>query len=118
MSRQIGPFEWKVLATIDRLGDEAWGSKLRVSLNKSLKRDVAIGQLYLTLSRLTRDEFISFEIMDPEPQRGGRSKKRFRLEATGRQALVRTVADVKDPVVLHPKENEHDECKRRPAEAA
>ena len=90
--RLVGPFELKVLAAINKLGDQAWGSKLRAELTENLGREVAIAQLYSALSRLDDSRFISFEIMDSEPQRGGRSKKRFHLETEGRRALDEAAA--------------------------
>lgn len=105
--REVGPFELRLLASINGLRDQAWGSKLRRDLSDDLGRDVAIGQLYLALSRLERDGFIASEKMDPEPIRGGRSKKVFRLEAPGVRALERTAALLSAPGALHLQESTH-----------
>lgn len=59
-------------------------------MSELLGRDVAIGQLYLALSRLEQKGFISSSKTDPEPRKGGRSKKVFRLEAPGLSALEST----------------------------
>lgn len=88
----VGSFELAVLATINKLRAEAWGSKIQASLSGQLDRDVAIGQLYLALARLERRGFISFKMKDPEPRKGGRSKKVFQLEAPGVRALERMAA--------------------------
>jgi DNA-binding PadR family transcriptional regulator len=105
--RELGSFELKLLVSIDKLRDEAWGSKLQSELTQLIGRDVAIGQLYLSLSKLERKGLISASLKDPEPVRGGRSKKVFRLEAPGAKALARTAAFLKAPSVLHPKENKY-----------
>ena len=89
---EVGPFELKLLASINALRGEAWGSKLLADLSLTLDRDVAIGQLYLALGKLERKGMISSTIKDPEPKRGGRSKKVYRLEAPGVRALDRTAA--------------------------
>lgn len=52
-----------------------------------LGRDVAIGQLYLALSKLVDQRLVSFRHTEPEPVQGGRSKKVFQLEALGAQVL-------------------------------
>lgn len=108
-SVELGPFELRLLASIKRLAGMAWGSKLQAELSRNLGRDVAVGQLYLALSKLERKGLISSEMKDPEPVRGGRSKKVFRLEAPGARALERTAAVVNAPGVLRPKEIIHGE---------
>ncbi|NSZ11097.1 hypothetical protein G6L61_04905 [Agrobacterium fabrum] len=107
-AQELGPFELKILASINKLRDQAWGSKLHGELSQLLGRDVAIGQIYLALSKLERKGMISADIKDPEPIRGGRSKKVFRLETPGAKALARTVAIV-NPGVFRPQENDHGE---------
>ena len=98
-------FELTLLATIRSLGLKSWGSKLQAELSKILSRDVAIGQLYLALTKLERKGMISFVQTNPEPVRGGRSKKVFHLEASGVQALENIAAIAKAPGVLIHKEN-------------
>lgn len=105
---ELGSFELKLLVTINKLQEQAWGSKLQAELSQLLGRDVAIGQLYLALSKLEKKGLVSADIKNPEPIRGGRSKKVFRLEAPGAKALARTVAMI-TPGVFPPKENSHGE---------
>lgn len=89
---QVGPFELRLLAAINTLRSEAWGSKLQSVMSEGRGRDVAVGQLYLALARLESRGFISFTNTIPEPRKGGRSKKVFRLEAPGLRALESTAA--------------------------
>lgn len=107
--RDVGSFELRLLASIHNLQDRAWGANLQAHLSGVLGRDVAIGQLYLALSKLEQRGLISFEKKGPEPIRGGRSKKVFRLETPGAKALVRTAAVVNAPGVLRHLENSHGE---------
>jgi predicted ArsR family transcriptional regulator len=104
---RIGSFEQRLLAAINKLGTEAWGSKLQLHLSQVLKRNVAIGQLYLSLSNLEARGFISSSVSDPEPIRGGRSKKVFRLETPGARALERSAAELEALGALRPKEKYH-----------
>lgn len=92
--RSAGSFELTLLSSINALRNEAWGSNLQRHTSRFLGRDVAIGQLYLALARLEQKGLISSEQKDPEPKRGGRSKKVFKLEAPGARALENMAAVV------------------------
>jgi hypothetical protein len=94
VDRLIGPFSLRVLASIQRLGDRAWGANLQRDLSEMLGRDVAIGQLYLALSKLVDQQLISFRHTKPEPVQGGRSKKIFQLEVLGAQVLGSAAAEL------------------------
>lgn len=106
---ELGSFELILLTSINKLRDTAWGSKLQAELSEILGRNVAIGQLYLSLAKLESKGLISSELVDPEPVRGGRSKKVFRLETPGAKALARTAAILNAPGALRPKEISHGE---------
>lgn len=107
--RDLGSFEVRLLAAINHLRDEAWGSNLQRNLSQVLGRDVAIGQLYLALSRLEERGLIASEIVDPKPVRGGRSKKVFRLETPGVRALESLAAALSTLGALPSKEQDHGE---------
>ena len=87
----LGEFEKAVLLALVRLRDNAYGVTIRQELTKRLDRDVAIGAVYTTLSRLEEKGYVSSNIGDPTPERGGRSKRYFRLEAPGAEALDRSL---------------------------
>jgi PadR family transcriptional regulator PadR len=48
---------------------------------------VSLGAVYVTLDRLEDKGLISSRLSDPTPERGGRSKRLYRLEALGERAL-------------------------------
>jgi len=48
---------------------------------------VSFGAVYTTLDRLERKGYVLSRMGDPTPERGGRAKKYFRLEAPGIRAL-------------------------------
>jgi DNA-binding PadR family transcriptional regulator len=112
---RVGPFELRLLATINILRQEAWGSNLQRHLSNALGRDVAVGQLYLALGKLEHKGFISSKQRDPEPRRGGRSKKVFRLDASGVGALERTAAIVNASGALQADNKESTYGKTSPA---
>lgn len=107
--RSAGSFELTLLSSINALRNEAWGSNLQRHTSRFLGRDVAIGQLYLALARLEQKGLISSEQKDPEPVRGGRSKKVFKLEAPGARALENMAAVVNARGALQLEGSHHGE---------
>lgn len=86
-SRLLGAFSLTLLAVLKQRGEGISGADLQRELSQRSGRQVAIGQLYLTLQRLADHGLISFETTDPERVQGGRRKKLFKLEASGERAL-------------------------------
>lgn len=85
----LGEFERAVLVALIRLGDDAYGVAIRRHLVNRLHREIAIGAIYTTLQRLEDKGLVSSFMGDPTPQRGGRAKRFFRIEAAGLEALER-----------------------------
>jgi PadR family transcriptional regulator, regulatory protein PadR len=85
----LGEFEQIVLLSVLRLGDEAYGVPIRQEIELRAKRKVTIGALYATLDRLEAKGYLDSWFADPTPQRGGRSKRYFKLLPAGELALVR-----------------------------
>jgi len=87
----LAEFELFVMLAIARLGtDEAYGVTIRNEIEGRTGRSVSIGAVYATLGRLHDKGFVSFALSDPDPVRGGRSRKLVALSRSGRQALVRS----------------------------
>jgi DNA-binding PadR family transcriptional regulator len=87
MVRGLGEFEQKLMLAVIRMGSSAYGVKIREEINERTGRDVAIGQIYTVLGRLERKGFVSSRMGDPTPERGGRAKKFYKVEAKGQKAL-------------------------------
>jgi PadR family transcriptional regulator len=89
MSRRdaLGEFEQSVLLAIAHLGEDAYGVTVRQEIERRTRRDVAIGALYTTLERLEHKGYVSSSMSDSTPERGGRSRRYFRLRAAGASAL-------------------------------
>ncbi|HTS31451.1 MAG TPA: helix-turn-helix transcriptional regulator [Bryobacteraceae bacterium] len=83
----LGEFEQVVLLAVLRLGDDAYGVPIRKEIEKRAGRHVTVGALYATLDRLESKGLIHSWFADPTPQRGGRSKRYFKLQPKGVQAL-------------------------------
>ena len=80
-------FEQLVLLSVLRLGEEAYGGRIREDLEETAHRSVSIATIYVALSRLERRGFVRSWMSDPTPVRGGKSKKYYAVEAEGEQAL-------------------------------
>jgi PadR family transcriptional regulator PadR len=87
IQRFLGELELFVLGAAARLGDAAYGASIRREIAARTGRDVAIGSIYATLSRLDEKGFIRFELSEPEPVQGGRARRMVRLTAAGNRAL-------------------------------
>jgi DNA-binding PadR family transcriptional regulator len=83
----IGEFEQIVLLAVLRLGDEAYGVPIRAEIEERTGRHVTVGALYATLDRLESKGLVNSWFADPTPQRGGRSKRYFKLLPAGVEAL-------------------------------
>lgn len=92
---RAGDFEHAVLAAVRRLNGSAFGAAICRDLSSRMGRDVALAQVYVALARLEEKGLLSHHYTDPEPVRGGRSRKTYHLEASGVQALDRAEATLK-----------------------
>jgi PadR family transcriptional regulator, regulatory protein PadR len=83
----LGEFEILVLLAIMRLGDDAYGMRIRRELEQRGKRSTSIGALYITLERLQSKGFVQSRLDDATPERGGRPKRFFTINADGKKVL-------------------------------
>jgi PadR family transcriptional regulator, regulatory protein PadR len=84
----VGQFEQVVMTAILRCGNDAYGVTIHEAVEGlSVSKSVALGAVYSTLDRLEDKGLISSWLSDPTPERGGRSKRHYRLEADGERAL-------------------------------
>jgi DNA-binding PadR family transcriptional regulator len=86
----LGEFEHLLLLALLRLGDQAYGVPVRQEIQLRAKREVSIGAVYATLDRLETKGYVKSRRGDPTPERGGRSKRFFRVTAKGVAAVNRT----------------------------
>jgi DNA-binding PadR family transcriptional regulator len=84
----LGEFEYLVLSTAARLGDDAYGASIRAEIERLTGRQCSAGALYLTIERLERKGLLMSWMGGATAQRGGRAKRMVRLTAQGRQAAA------------------------------
>ena len=85
----VGEFEFLVLLAILRLGEDAYGMRVRREIAERTGRDVTIGAVYATLDRLEEKGLVDGKLSDPTPERGGRAKRSFHLTGAGVAAVNR-----------------------------
>ncbi len=86
----LGEFEHIIVLALLRLEDRAYGVTVRQEIESRIRREVSIGAVYATLERLETKGYVKSHLGDPTPQRGGRSKRFFRITAKGLAAVNRT----------------------------
>jgi PadR family transcriptional regulator, regulatory protein PadR len=86
----LGEFEQLILLAILRLGDEAYGMRIRQEI-WAAGRSASLGAVYITLERLEEKAYLSSRVGDPTPERGGRAKKYFQVEGAGLMALRHSI---------------------------
>lgn len=86
----LGEFEELILLAILRLGDEAYGMRIRHEI-QAAGRSASLGAIYTTLDRLEEKRYVSSWVGDPSPERGGRAKKYFKVDSVGLSALKQAV---------------------------
>lgn len=82
MKGYLGEFEELVLLTIANLGEEAYGLAILRDINERAKRNLSIGAMHSTLTRLEEKGFITSYQGEPTKERGGRRKRHFELTSS------------------------------------
>ena len=83
----LGELEQIVRLAVLRLGENAYGVPVRQEIEKRTRRSLTVGALYRTLDRLEAKGYVVSWFSDPVPERGGRSKRYFRVQPLGIRAL-------------------------------
>jgi DNA-binding PadR family transcriptional regulator len=92
----LGQFEQLVLTAVLALRDDAYGVSIHTKVEElAHPKSVSLGAVYVTLDRLEDKGFIVSWLSDPTPERGGRAKRFYRLEALGERALQESAVTAK-----------------------
>lgn len=88
MSESLGQFEQIVLTAILALNENAYGVPIHTKVEELARpRKITRGAVYATLDRMEDKGWITSWMSQPTPERGGRSRRHYRLEKSGRQVL-------------------------------
>jgi PadR family transcriptional regulator, regulatory protein PadR len=82
----LGEFEYLLITTAARLGNEAYGAMIREELEVVTGRKCSLGALYTTIDRLETKGLLKTWMGEATAQRGGRAKRMVRVTPKGVQA--------------------------------
>src|SRR4029079_5866253 len=88
----FGELEQLVLLGVIQEADDAYGVVVQTAIRRKARRDLTLGTIYKTLSRLETKGFVTSALGEPTAERGGRAKRYFRVSAAGRRALQQQLA--------------------------
>jgi PadR family transcriptional regulator PadR len=92
----VGQFEQLVLTAILTLGEDAYGVSIHAKAQELARpKEISLGAVYVTLDRLEDKRLISSRLSDPTPERGGRAKRCYQLEAFGERVLQESAVTAK-----------------------
>lgn len=87
-TNSIGQFEQIVLTAILTLGEDAYGVTIHAKVEELSKpKKAALGAVYATLDRMEDKGLIVSWLSKPTAERGGRSRRHYKLESSGVAAL-------------------------------
>ena len=79
-----------LLLAVHQLGAEAYGVPIKSRVEEILEKPVSVGAIYVPLDRLAKRGLLKTWQGDPSPERGGRSKKYYKLTKAGMDILKET----------------------------
>ena len=83
----MGELERAVLVAIVQLNGKGYAVSIADHAGQRLKKSVSLGAVYGTADRLEKKGFISSRLGEATPERGGKPKRLYRIEAPGVRAL-------------------------------
>lgn len=90
MKAYLGEFEELVLLTIATLGEEAYGVSIQQDIENRCNRNISIGALHSTITRLEEKGFLKSWLGGATAERGGRSKRYYEITQAGKKAVAET----------------------------
>ena len=95
MPLTLSKYEEMILLAVWRLQDDAYGATIRSFLEETTGEDWSIAGVYGPLKRLAKAGLVSTRTGMPTPERGGKSKRYYRLTRSGVASLnhAKTVSD-------------------------
>ena len=88
MKKIMSRSEELALLAVVRLGEDAYSVQIREELVRLSGKRWSFGAVYDPLDRLEKNGLLDSFLTDPIPERGGRSKRIYRLTRRGKQALL------------------------------
>jgi DNA-binding PadR family transcriptional regulator len=83
----LGSFEFQILMVLLSEPRHAYGATIQSRIEERTGRDPSVGAIYTTLDRLEKKSFVSSWWGEPTPERGGRRRRYYKIEASGAEAV-------------------------------
>ncbi|MEO1053347.1 MAG: PadR family transcriptional regulator [Bacteroidota bacterium] len=87
MKLNLGEFEEIVLLLVAVHYNDAYGLAIANSIKEKLNRNVTLSSVHTALYRLEEKGFLESQVGGATGERGGRSKRIFKVTSLGKQAL-------------------------------
>ncbi|WP_421764598.1 PadR family transcriptional regulator [Ekhidna sp.] len=87
MKLHLGEFEEIVLLLVAAHDNDAYGLSIANAIEKDLDRKVTLSSVHTALYRMEEKGYLESEVGGATNERGGRSKRIFKITSLGRQAL-------------------------------
>ena len=84
----LSRLEELLLLAVWHLQDDAYTVTIQSHLQEAVGETWAFGALFVSLDRLVKKGYLDTYLADPTPERGGRSKRMYRLSDEGARALI------------------------------
>jgi len=86
----LGEFEQVVLLAVMRVGKDAYGVPVHDEIQRRAGRDLTLGTIYKTLTRLEDKGLVASYVGAPTTERGGRRTRCYMVTVAGKRALQAT----------------------------
>ena len=97
----LGPIEHLVVRAVVALGDDgAYGMEVFEAIRASAYPPISFGSVYTALERLSWKGYLESDLGEPEPARGGRARKYYRVTGLGKKVLEFTHNALSAPISL------------------
>jgi PadR family transcriptional regulator PadR len=84
----LGELERRVLMAIVHLQGRGYAVTIAHEMKTRFEKSVSLGAIYATVDRLERKGLVSSRLGEATPERGGKPKRFYRIEAPGQRALT------------------------------
>ena len=76
-----------ILLAVLYLKNEAYSVQIRKRLKDVTAKNWSFGALFISLEQLIKKNYLTSFMTDPQPERGGRSKRIYAVTTSGKEAL-------------------------------
>jgi DNA-binding PadR family transcriptional regulator len=91
----LAELEQAVLLATLRLDGVGYGLSIRDEIARATGRDLAIGTIHKTLTRLEAKELVASRMGEASPHRGGRAKRHYTVTADGVRELKASLRSIR-----------------------